>query len=141
MMNNLPKTIRYTNLQDFLFGNFDQVMITISPEKVEKAEEIFGKYDSKQILKRSVSHCAIPFGFVMDLDSEESNKVNLMYLVNKKDYRNLYKDLYENDIAGNSRHNPVLSRPYSFRRRFGVSNLKENIKTNFRVWLSELRNF
>jgi hypothetical protein len=112
---------RISDIKDFLFGSLDQLMINVFPEKVDKAEAIFQTYAAKQISKKNVSHYAEPFCSVIELDSEEPDKVMLIYLVESKDRPSLFEELVRNDIAGYSRHNPVFSRPYSLGRRIAFA--------------------
>jgi len=105
------------SIKDLFFGSLDQVMITIELQKVDRAEEIFKKYNGKQVLKKRVSRCFTPLGFSLEIDSDEPNRVTLCYLVIAADYYKIFHELADENIAGNSRHNPVYSRPYSLSRR------------------------
>ncbi|MDD5191917.1 MAG: hypothetical protein PHH54_04430 [Candidatus Nanoarchaeia archaeon] len=119
------------NLKELLFGNSEEVMVVIYPERVEKAEEIFAKYNGKRIDKTGVSHNIFPGGVTLEIETKESekpDKIRMVYLINKNHFESLFHDFYEEDIAGMHRHNKILHKPYSLKNRPSMDHIKRRIK-------------
>jgi hypothetical protein len=104
-------------LKEYLFGNLDEVFVTIEPEKADAAEQIFEKYSARKILREDVERSHEGPVKILELGSEHPNKTLLVYLLDRSSFSSVFDELYEADIAGNSRHNKVFSRPYSIRRK------------------------
>jgi len=102
----------------YLSNDIDEVMIYVDPSKITDAERIFLRYRARQVWKQNVEHRFIYDGFAIRPTDSEPDRIELIYLLESEKFDKLVNDLYENNIAGVSRHNKVFRRRYAFGKKF-----------------------